>query len=58
MRDIEEIKKNRRLMIIETTFVIVNATETTNEENTEEQVDYIIEKVHEIVEYYRSISPF
>ncbi|MBR0373369.1 MAG: cysteine desulfurase [Mogibacterium sp.] len=29
-----------------------------NEENTEEQVDYIIEKVHEIVNYYRSISPF
>ena len=29
-----------------------------NEENTEEQVDYIIEKVHEIVSYYRSISPF
>ena len=29
-----------------------------NEENTEEQVDYIIEKVHQVVEHYRKISPF
>ncbi|MBQ0005191.1 MAG: cysteine desulfurase [Clostridiales bacterium] len=29
-----------------------------NEENTEEEVDYIIEKVHKVVEHYRSISPF
>lgn len=29
-----------------------------NEENTEEEVDYIIEKVHEIVEHYRKMSPF
>ena len=29
-----------------------------NEENTEEQVDYIIEKVHEIVAHYRELSPF
>ena len=27
-------------------------------ENTEEQVDYIIEKVHEVVAYYRSLSPY
>ena len=27
-------------------------------ENTEEQVDYIIEKVHEVVEYYRRLSPY
>ena len=26
--------------------------------NDEEQIDYIIEQVHEIVEYYRSISPY
>ncbi len=29
-----------------------------NEENTEEQVDYIIEKVHEVVAHYRELSPF
>lgn len=29
-----------------------------NEENTEEEVDYIIEKVHQVVEHYREISPF
>ena len=29
-----------------------------NEENTEEEVDYIIEKVHKVVELYRSMSPF
>lgn len=29
-----------------------------NEENTEEEVDYIIEKVHEIVVLYRKMSPF
>lgn len=29
-----------------------------NEENTVEQVDYIIEKVHEVVAHFRSISPF
>lgn len=29
-----------------------------NEENTEEEVDYIIEKVHEIVTLYRKMSPF
>ena len=29
-----------------------------NEENTEEEVDYIIEKVHEIVVHYRAMSPF
>ncbi len=29
-----------------------------NEENTEEEVDYIIEKVHEVVQHYRSMSPF
>lgn len=29
-----------------------------NEENTEEEVDYIIEKVHEIVAHYRKMSPF
>lgn len=29
-----------------------------NEENTEEEVDYIIEKVHEIVAIYRKMSPF
>lgn len=29
-----------------------------NEENTEEEVDYIIEKVHEVVEHYRKMSPF
>ena len=29
-----------------------------NEENTEEEVDYIIEKVHEIVALYRKMSPF
>ncbi len=29
-----------------------------NEENTEEEVDYIIEKVHEIVAHYRAMSPF
>jgi len=28
-----------------------------NEENTEEEVDYIIEKVHEIVALYRKMSP-
>lgn len=27
-------------------------------ENTEEQVDYIIEKVHEVVAYYRNLSPY
>ena len=27
-------------------------------ENTEEQVDYIIEKVHEVVKYYRDLSPY
>jgi cysteine desulfurase len=26
--------------------------------NDEEQVDYIIEKVHQVVEYYRSMSPY
>ena len=31
---------------------------TLGEDNTEEQVDYIIEKVHEVVEEYRSASPF
>jgi cysteine desulfurase len=29
-----------------------------NEENTEEQVDYIIDKVHEVVQHFREISPF
>lgn len=29
-----------------------------NEENTEAEVDYIIEKVHEIVALYRKMSPF
>lgn len=29
-----------------------------NEENTEEEVDYIIEKMHEIVALYRKMSPF
>lgn len=29
-----------------------------NEENTEEEVDYITEKVHEIVALYRKMSPF
>ena len=29
-----------------------------NEENTEEEVDYIIENVHEIVALYRKMSPF
>lgn len=29
-----------------------------NEENTEEEIDYIIEKVHEIVAHYRKMSPF
>ena len=29
-----------------------------NEENTEEEVDYIIEQVHRIVQHYRDISPF
>lgn len=29
-----------------------------NEENSEEEVDYIIEKVHEIVALYRKMSPF
>ena len=29
-----------------------------NEENTEEEVDYIIEKVHEFVALYRKMSPF
>ena len=29
-----------------------------NEEKTEEEVDYIIEKVHEIVALYRKMSPF
>ena len=29
-----------------------------NEENTEEEVDYIIDKVHEIVALYRKMSPF
>lgn len=29
-----------------------------NEENTEEEVDYIIEKVHKVVEHYRKMSPF
>lgn len=29
-----------------------------NEETTEEEVDYIIEKVHEIVAHYRKMSPF
>lgn len=29
-----------------------------NEENTEEEVDYIIEKVYEIVALYRKMSPF
>lgn len=29
-----------------------------NEENTEEEVDYIIEKVHEIVALFRKMSPF
>lgn len=28
------------------------------EENTEEEVDYIIEKVHKVVELFRSMSPF
>lgn len=27
-------------------------------DNTEEQIDYIIEKVHKVVEYYRSLSPY
>ena len=27
-------------------------------ENTEEQIDYIIEKVHEVVKYYRALSPY
>ena len=27
-------------------------------DNTEEQIDYIIEKVHSVVEYYRSMSPY
>ena len=29
-----------------------------NEENTEEEVDYIIEKVHKVVNLFRSMSPF
>ncbi|MBQ0018085.1 MAG: IscS subfamily cysteine desulfurase [Clostridiales bacterium] len=29
-----------------------------NEENTEEEVDFIIEKVHKVVELFRSMSPF
>ncbi|MDD5822959.1 MAG: cysteine desulfurase family protein [Firmicutes bacterium] len=29
-----------------------------NEENTEEEVDYIIKCVHEVVEHYRKLSPF
>lgn len=29
-----------------------------NEENTEEEVDYIIEKVHRVVQHYRELSPF
>ena len=31
---------------------------TLDYDNTEEQVDYIIEKVHDVVAYYRSISPY
>ncbi|MCQ2563078.1 MAG: cysteine desulfurase [Mogibacterium sp.] len=27
-------------------------------ENTEEQIDYIIEKVHEVVAFYRNLSPY
>jgi FeS cluster assembly scaffold protein NifU len=27
-------------------------------DNTEEQIDYVIEKVHQVVEYYRSMSPY
>ena len=27
-------------------------------DNTEEQVDYIIEKVHDVVKYYRDLSPY
>ncbi|MBR1986518.1 MAG: cysteine desulfurase [Mogibacterium sp.] len=27
-------------------------------DNTEEQIDYIIEKVHQVVEHYRSMSPY
>ncbi len=27
-------------------------------DNTEEQIDYIIEKVHEVVNYYRNLSPY
>ncbi len=27
-------------------------------ENTEEQIDYIIEKVHQVVKYYRDMSPY
>ena len=27
-------------------------------DNTEEQIDYVIEKVHKVVEYYRSMSPY
>ncbi len=29
-----------------------------NEENTEEEVDFIIEKVHKVVNLFRSMSPF
>lgn len=29
-----------------------------NEQNTEEEVDYIIEKVHKVVDLYRKMSPF
>jgi cysteine desulfurase len=27
-------------------------------DNTEEQIDYIIEKVHYVIDYYRSMSPY
>ena len=29
-----------------------------NEQNTEEEVDYIIEKVHKVVDLFRKMSPF
>ena len=47
----------------EIAFVFINNTDGSSKfsldiDNTEEQIDYINEKVHKVVEHYRSMSPY